>query len=53
LRALYGKDTIRNTFWGSDNAKAANKERDIFLLSILEKPSIFSYINTKIISIIS
>jgi len=48
LRAVYGKDAIRNAFWGSDDAKAANKERDIFLLPIPEKPPVFSYIRTKV-----
>lgn len=48
LRGTYGKDAIRNAFWGSDDAKAANKERDIFLLPIPEKPPPFSYIKTKV-----
>ena len=48
MRAVYGKDAIRNAFWGSDDAKAANKERDIFLLPIPEKPPVFSYIRTKV-----
>ena len=48
LRATYGSDAIRNAFWGSDNAKAANKERDIFLLPIPEKPPVFKYIKTKV-----
>lgn len=48
LRAIYGKNEIRNAFWGSDDAKAANKERDIFLLPIPEKPPDFSYIRTKV-----
>jgi hypothetical protein len=48
LRAIYGKNAIRNAFWGSDDAKSANKERDIFLLPIPEKPPAFSYIRTKI-----
>jgi len=48
LRATYGRDIIRNAFWGSDDAKAANKERDIFLLPIPERPPEFKYIRTKI-----
>ena len=41
LRASFGKDIIRNAVWGSDDAKAANKERDIFLLPIPERPPEF------------
>ena len=41
LRAIYGKDAILNGFWGSDDAKAANKERDIFLFPIPERPPEF------------
>ena len=48
LRGQYGKDAVRNAFWGSDDAKAANKERDIFLLPIPEKPPEFKYIKTKV-----
>ena len=48
LRGKYGKDAIRNAFWGSDHAKAANKERDVFLLPIPEKPPEFKYIKTKV-----
>lgn len=48
LRGIYGKNEIRNAFWGSDDAKAANKERDIFLLPIPEKPPVFSYEKTKV-----
>lgn len=48
LRGEYGKDAIRNAFWGSDDAKAANKERDIFLLPIPEKPPEFKFIKTKV-----
>lgn len=48
MRGIYGKNIIRNAFWGSDDAKAANKERDIFLLPIPEKPPAFSYIRTKV-----
>ena len=31
LRAKYGVDVIKNALHGSDDPKAANKERDIFL----------------------
>jgi len=48
LRGVYGKNDIRNAFWGSDDAKAANKERDIFLLPIPEKPPAFTYVRTKV-----
>lgn len=48
LRGIFGKNEIRNAFWGSDDAKAANKERDIFLLPIPEKPPEFKYIKTKV-----
>ena len=48
MRGVYGKDNIRNAFWGSDDAKAANKERDIFLLPIPERPPEFKYIKTKV-----
>jgi nucleoside-diphosphate kinase len=41
LRALYGVDAIRNAFHGSDDPKAANKERDIFLFPIPERPPEF------------
>jgi len=39
---------VKNAFWGSDDAKAANKERDVFLLPIPEKPPEFKYIKTKV-----
>lgn len=39
---------IRNGFWGSDNAKAANKERDIFLFPIPERAPEFEYVKTKV-----
>jgi len=39
---------IMNAFYGSDDAKAANKERDVFLLPIPERPPPFEYIRTKI-----
>lgn len=48
LRGEYGVDAIRNGFWGSDDAKNANRERDIFLLPIPEKPPVFSYVKTKV-----
>ena len=48
MRATFGKDWIRNAFWASDDAKAANKERDIFLLPIPERPPEFKYIRTKV-----
>lgn len=41
LRAKYGLDIIKNAFHGSDDAKAANKERDIFLFPVPEKPPEF------------
>ena len=31
LRGKFGRDVILNGFYGSDDATAANKERDIFL----------------------
>jgi nucleoside diphosphate kinase len=48
LRALYGTDLIKNGFHGSDDERAANKERDIFLFPIPERPPAFEYITTKI-----
>ena len=48
LRATYGRDVIRNAFWGSDDAKSANRERDVFLLPIPERPPEFKYIRTKV-----
>ena len=41
LRGVYGKDIIYNAFYGSDDAKSANKERDVFLLPIPERPPAF------------
>ena len=41
LRALYGADLIRNGFHGSDDPKSANKERDVFLFPIPERPPEF------------
>jgi len=48
LRAKYGVDLIKNAFHGSDDPKAANKERDVFLFPVPEKPPDFQYIKTKI-----
>ncbi len=48
LRAKYGIDIIRNAFHGSDDPKSANKERDVFLFPVPEKPPDFQYIKTKI-----
>lgn len=48
LRAKYGVDVIKNALHGSDDPKAANKERDIFLFQIPERPPPFEYIRTKI-----
>jgi len=48
LRALYGVDLIKNGFHGADNNVAANKERDIFLFPIPERPPEFEYTRTKI-----
>jgi nucleoside diphosphate kinase len=41
LRALYGIDLIKNAFYGSDDPKTANKERDVFLFPIPERPPEF------------
>lgn len=48
LRAIYGIDQIKNAFWGSDDPKAANKERDVFLFPIPERPPEFEYIRNKV-----
>ena len=48
LRAQFGQDIIKNAFHGSDDIKLANKERDIFLFPIPEKPPVFEYDRTKI-----
>ena len=48
LRAIYGVDIIKNAFHGSDEPKAANKERDVFLFPIPERPPDFTYIRTKV-----
>ena len=39
---------IKNGLHGSDDPKAANKERDVFLFQIPERPPPFEYIRTKI-----
>jgi nucleoside diphosphate kinase len=41
LRALFGIDIIKNGFYGSDDPKSANKERDVFLFPIPERPPEF------------
>ncbi len=48
LRAVYGIDIIKNGFYGSDDPKSANKERDVFLFPVPERPPEFQYIRTKI-----
>ena len=48
LRSLFGRDEIQNGFYGSDDAMAANKERDIFLFPIPERPPAFEYIRNKV-----
>ena len=48
LRAIFGVDQIKNGFWGSDDAKSANKERDVFLFPIPERPPEFEFIKTKV-----
>ena len=48
LRAIWGKDEIKNAFHGADTPLAANKERDIFLFPIPERPPVFEFIRTKI-----
>ena len=48
LRALFGVDDIRNGFYGSDDPISANKERDIFLFPIPERPPVFEFIRTKV-----
>ena len=47
LRAKYGTSLIYNAFHGSDNPRAANKERDIFKFEIPEKIPEFSYLSAK------
>ncbi len=41
LRAKYGVDVIKNAFHGSDDPKSANRDRDIFLFPVPEKPPDF------------
>ncbi len=48
LRAIYGVDIIKNAFHGSDDPKSANRERDVFLFPVPERPPEFQYIKTKI-----
>lgn len=48
LRAIFGVDEIKNAFHGSDDTKAANKERDIFLFPIPERPPAFEFIRNKV-----
>ena len=48
LRAIWGTDEIKNGFYGADTPLAANKERDIFLFPIPERPPVFEFIRTKI-----
>ena len=48
LRAKYGVDIIKNACHGSDDPKSANRERDIFLFPVPEKPPVFSYVKTKV-----
>ena len=48
LRALFGQNDIKNGFYGSDDPIAANKERDIFLFPIPERPPVFEFVRTKV-----
>lgn len=48
LRGKYGKDIIQNGLHGSDDPRSANKERDIFLFQIPERPPAFECIKQKI-----
>ena len=48
LHAVYGVDAIKNGFTGSDDAKLANKERDIFKFAIPEKIPEFKYEKEKV-----
>ena len=48
LRAKYGVDLIKNAFYCSDDPKSANKERDVFLFPIPERPPEFHFIKTKV-----
>ncbi len=48
-RAIYGKDIICNAFYTSDNAKEANKEREIFHFPIPQKIPEFRYEKQKLV----
>jgi hypothetical protein len=48
LRAVHGVDAIKNGFWGSDDAKNANKERDVFKFSFPEKVPPYKYDKFKV-----
>jgi nucleoside diphosphate kinase len=48
IRAKFGVDLIKNAMYCSDDPKTANKERDVFLFPIPERPPEFKYIKTKI-----
>lgn len=48
VRAKYGVDVIKNACYGSDDPKAANRERDVFLFPVPEKPPDFHYLKTKV-----
>jgi len=48
LIAKFGEDTIKNGFHGSEDPRAANKERDIFKFSIPEKIPEFKYERYKV-----
>ena len=45
---MYGVDAIKNGFWGSDDSKSANKERDIFKFAFPEKVPDFKYDKFKV-----
>lgn len=48
-RAIYGKSLISNAFYSSDNAKDANREREIFHFPIPQKIPEFHYEKQKIV----
>lgn len=48
MRGVYGRDVIMNAFHGSDDPRSANKERDVFLFPIPERPPEFEHVRTKI-----
>jgi nucleoside-diphosphate kinase len=48
LRAKYGASIIKNGFYCSDDPKNANKDRDIFLFPVPEKPPVFQFVRTKV-----